>query len=88
MHSLVQEATGVDFYQYGDDIEAAKAAVMNFFDGHLERHDTGTILKSPSMGHLLNEVLSQPLQLWYLVLKKIFPFSECQSFSCRVVLTC
>jgi lysyl-tRNA synthetase class 2 len=72
MHSLVQEATGVDFYQYGDDMEAAKAAVMNFFEGHLERHDTGTILKSPSMGHLLNEVLSQPLQLCYLVLKKIF----------------
>ena len=80
MHSLVQEATGVDFYQYGDDIEAAKAAVMNFFDGHLERHDTGTILKSPSMGHLLNQVLSQPLQLWYLVLKKIFPLFGMSKF--------
>lgn len=80
MHSLVQEATGVDFYQYGDDIEAAKAAVMNFFEGHLERHDTGTILKSPSMGHLLNEVLSEPLQLWYFVLKKTFSLSRMSKF--------
>lgn len=62
MHSLVQEATGVDFYQYGDDMEAAKAAVMNFFEGHLERHDTGTILKSPSMGHLLNEVFEMVVE--------------------------
>lgn len=74
MHSLVQEATGVDFYQYGDDIDAAKAAVMSFFEGHLERHDTGTILKSPSMGHLLNEVLTTSAIVIFSFEKTCFPF--------------
>lgn len=56
MHSLVQEVTGIDFASFGNDIEAAKDAAMSYFEGHLERHDTGTIMKSPSIGHLLNEV--------------------------------
>jgi len=57
MHSLVQEVTGIDFASYGNDLEAAKAAAMSFFEGHIERHDTGTILKCPSVGHLVNEVI-------------------------------
>lgn len=56
MHSLVQEVTGIDFASFNNDLEAAKAAAMSFFDGHLERHDAGNILKSPSIGHMVNEV--------------------------------
>ena len=63
MHSLVQEVTGIDFASFDDDIEAAKDAAMSFFEGHLERHDTGTIMKSPSIGHLVNEVIDTGLKI-------------------------
>lgn len=63
MHSLVQDVTGIDFASYGNDLEAAKAAAMSFFEGHIERHDTGTILKSPSVGHLVNEVMTTRLKI-------------------------
>lgn len=62
MHSLVQDVTGIDFASYGNDLEAAKAAAMSFFEGHIERHDTGTILKSPSVGHLVNEVFEMVVE--------------------------
>ncbi|KAG0563488.1 hypothetical protein KC19_8G035200 [Ceratodon purpureus] len=62
MHSLVQEVTGIDFASFGDDIEAAKDAAMGFFEGHLERHDTGTIMKSPSIGHLVNEIFEMVVE--------------------------
>jgi hypothetical protein len=63
MHSLVQEVTGIDFASFGDDIEAAKGAAMSYFEGHIERHDTGTIMKSPSIGHLVNEVMATGLKI-------------------------
>jgi hypothetical protein len=56
MHSLVAEVTGIDFASFGSDIVAAKAATLEYFNGQIERHDTGAIHKSPSIGHLLNEV--------------------------------
>lgn len=64
MHSLVQEVTGIDFASYSNDLEAAKAAAMSFFEGHIERHDTGTIMKSPSAGHLVNEVMAACLNIY------------------------
>lgn len=62
MHSLVEEVTGINFASFGDDIEAAKNAAVSFFAGHIERHDTGTILKAPSIGHLVNEVIAAYLE--------------------------
>lgn len=62
MHSLVEEVTGINFASFGDDIEAAKNAAVSFFAGHIERHDTGTILKAPSIGHLVNEVFEMVVE--------------------------
>lgn len=70
MHSLVEEVTGIDFASYGSDLDAAKAAAMSFFEGHIERHDTGTIMKSPSLGHLVNEVMASFVLL-------LFALREC-----------
>ena len=55
IHSLIQEVTGIDFASSGDDIGSA----LSFFEGHIERRDSGTIRKSPSIGHLVNEIIAK-----------------------------
>ncbi|CAM6057127.1 unnamed protein product [Sphagnum tenellum] len=62
MHSLVAEVTGIDFATFGSDIVAAKAATLEYFKGQIERHDTAAIHKSPSIGHLLNEVFEMVVE--------------------------
>ncbi|TVU10704.1 hypothetical protein EJB05_44248 [Eragrostis curvula] len=50
MHSLVKEATGIDFSSFGKDVEAAKNAVRGLLS-----NDT-SLQACSSVGHVLNEV--------------------------------
>jgi lysyl-tRNA synthetase, class II len=58
MHSLVKEATGVDFHEFGNNVEAAKEAARESFKAHSEGKDNSSSLLEvcSSVGHVLNEV--------------------------------
>ncbi|TVU10643.1 hypothetical protein EJB05_44187 [Eragrostis curvula] len=51
MHSLVKEATGIDFSSFGQDVEAAKNAVRGLLS-----NDSTSLQACSSVGHVLNEV--------------------------------
>lgn len=56
MHSLVKEATGIDFNSFGQDVESAKRAVRGL-PGFVVGNSESTSLKAcSSVGHVLNEV--------------------------------
>ncbi|KAI7836054.1 hypothetical protein COHA_010056 [Chlorella ohadii] len=57
MHELVQEKTGVDFEQFGADLEAARAAALEALRQHPDTQPVqAAVAKAPSVGHVLNEV--------------------------------
>lgn len=56
MHNLVREATGIDFKNFGDDLEAAKEHTRNAVDILGDVLDKSSIESCSSVGHLLNEV--------------------------------
>ncbi|KAJ4791044.1 Lysine--tRNA ligase [Rhynchospora pubera] len=58
MHSLVKEATGVDFHEFGNNVEAAKEAARGIFKAQSEGKDnTSSLVEAcTSVGHVLNEV--------------------------------
>ncbi|XP_024031998.1 lysine--tRNA ligase, chloroplastic/mitochondrial isoform X2 [Morus notabilis] len=55
MHNLVKEATGIDFKEFGSDLEVAKEVTLRTLV-NLENQEKSSIRASPSVGHLLNEV--------------------------------
>ncbi|CAN6169975.1 unnamed protein product [Urochloa humidicola] len=56
MHSLVKEATGIDFNSFGQDVESAKSAAIAL-PGIKDGSSEITSLQScSSVGHILNEV--------------------------------
>lgn len=56
MHSLVKEATGIDFNSFGEDVESAKNAARGL-SGVKEGNSESTSLQAcSSVGHVLNEV--------------------------------
>ncbi|XP_047330462.1 lysine--tRNA ligase, chloroplastic/mitochondrial [Impatiens glandulifera] len=56
MHSLVKEATEIDFIGIGDDLRAAKDITIKTLGNILEHKDKISIENCPSVGHVLNEV--------------------------------
>ncbi|KAF3444386.1 hypothetical protein FNV43_RR14078 [Rhamnella rubrinervis] len=55
MHSLVKEATGIDFNELSNDLKLAKEVTLKTL-GDLDNKDKSSIQACPSVGHLLNEV--------------------------------
>ncbi|MCH1923070.1 hypothetical protein L9G15_27035, partial [Shewanella sp. A3A] len=53
MHSLVKEATGIDFNSFGEDLESAKNAARGI---KTESNENISLQACPSVGHVLNEV--------------------------------
>ncbi|KAK3163258.1 hypothetical protein QOZ80_1AG0001330 [Eleusine coracana subsp. coracana] len=56
MHSLVKEATGIDFNSFGQDVEAAKIAVRGVLGIKTGSNDRTSLQACASVGHVLNEV--------------------------------
>ncbi|GJM99636.1 hypothetical protein PR202_ga16757 [Eleusine coracana subsp. coracana] len=56
MHSLVKEATGIDFNSFGHDVEAAKNAVRGLLGIKTGSNDSTSLQDCLSVGHVLNEV--------------------------------
>ncbi|ERN01851.1 hypothetical protein AMTRI_Chr06g175680 [Amborella trichopoda] len=56
MHNLVKEATGIDFSEMGDDVNAAKAAAITALGLASDNKDKFAIETCSSVGHVLNEV--------------------------------
>lgn len=67
MHSLVKDATGVDFHEFGNNAEAAKEAARAIFKARSEGKDNSSSLVEAcsSVGHVLNEVKVQGLHISY-----------------------
>lgn len=55
MHNLVKEATGIDFKEFGSDLEVAKEVTLRTLV-NLDNQEESSIRACPSVGHLLNEV--------------------------------
>ncbi|EXC34535.1 Lysine--tRNA ligase [Morus notabilis] len=58
MHNLVKEATGIDFKEFGSDLEVAKEVTLRTLV-NLENQEKSSIRASPSVGHLLNEMTNK-----------------------------
>lgn len=56
MHNLVKETSGIDFNEFGNDLEVAKRVTLDTLGKNLDNKDQGSIQACQSVGHLLNEV--------------------------------
>ncbi|XP_022732559.1 lysine--tRNA ligase, chloroplastic/mitochondrial isoform X3 [Durio zibethinus] len=56
MHNLVEEVTGIDFTELGNDLKVAKDVILKALGVGLDIKDKFSIESCPSLGHLLNEV--------------------------------
>lgn len=56
MHSLVKEATGIDFNSFGQDVEYAKRAVRGLPGFVVGNSESTSLQACSSVGHVLNEV--------------------------------
>ncbi|XP_058743334.1 lysine--tRNA ligase, chloroplastic/mitochondrial [Vicia villosa] len=56
MHNLVKEISGIDFNEFGNDLEVAKQATLSSLENNLDNKDKASIEACQSVGHLLNEV--------------------------------
>ncbi|MED6182557.1 Lysine--tRNA ligase, chloroplastic/mitochondrial [Stylosanthes scabra] len=56
MHNLVKEVSGIDFSEFGDDLEVAKKVTLGTLGNNLDAKDKASIEACQSVGHLLNEV--------------------------------
>ncbi|CAA0829024.1 Lysyl-tRNA synthetase- class II [Striga hermonthica] len=56
MHNLVQEATRIDFNEFGDDLTTAKQVVLETLDICRDNQIKSSIEACSSVGHMLNEV--------------------------------
>lgn len=55
MHSLVKEATGIDFNSFGEDVESAKNATRGLLGIKAESIEN-SLQACSCVGHVLNEV--------------------------------
>ncbi|CAN4113810.1 unnamed protein product [Withania somnifera] len=62
MHSLVREATGIDFKNFGDDLKAAKEFTRKAIDIIGDDLDKSSIEECSSVGHLLNKVFEMVVE--------------------------
>ncbi|RWW88240.1 hypothetical protein BHE74_00002893 [Ensete ventricosum] len=56
MHNLVKEATGIDFDEFKNNLEAAKRVARGILGSRSENNDGHLVETCPSVGHVLNEV--------------------------------
>ncbi|KAL6871573.1 hypothetical protein ACP4OV_014402 [Aristida adscensionis] len=56
MHSLVKEATGIDFKSFGQDVESAKNAARGLPGMKIGSNESTSLQACSSVGHVLNEV--------------------------------
>ncbi|CAN6195166.1 unnamed protein product [Urochloa humidicola] len=56
MHSLVKEATGIDFNSFGQDVESAKSAARALPGIKVGSSESTSLQSCSSVGHVLNEV--------------------------------
>ncbi|XP_062179187.1 lysine--tRNA ligase, chloroplastic/mitochondrial-like isoform X2 [Phragmites australis] len=56
MHSLVKEATGIDFNSFGQDVESAKNAAKGLSGVKIGINESTSLKACSSVGHVLNEV--------------------------------
>ncbi|KAL6639128.1 hypothetical protein ACP70R_022858 [Stipagrostis hirtigluma subsp. patula] len=56
MHSLVKEATGIDFSSFGQDVESAKNAARGVPGIKIGSDESTSLQACSSVGHVLNEV--------------------------------
>ncbi|CAL9109851.1 unnamed protein product [Musa acuminata var. zebrina] len=56
MHNLVKEATGIDFDEFKNNLEAAKRVARGILGSGSENNDSHLVETCPSVGHVLNEI--------------------------------
>ena len=56
MHSLVKEATRIDFNSFGQDVESAKNAARGLPGIKTGSNESTSLQACSSVGHVLNEV--------------------------------
>nr|XP_018686457.1 PREDICTED: lysine--tRNA ligase, chloroplastic/mitochondrial isoform X1 [Musa acuminata subsp. malaccensis] len=56
MHNLVKEATGIDFDEFKNNLEAAKRVARGILGSRSENNDSHLVETCPSVGHVLNEI--------------------------------
>ncbi|KAF8758231.1 hypothetical protein HU200_010598 [Digitaria exilis] len=56
MHSLVKEATGINFSGFGQDVESAKSAARGLLGIRVGSSESTSLQSCSSVGHVLNEV--------------------------------
>ncbi|KAF8762852.1 hypothetical protein HU200_008989 [Digitaria exilis] len=56
MHSLVKEATGINFSSFGQDVESAKSAARGLLGIKVGSSESTSLQSCSSVGHVLNEV--------------------------------
>lgn len=82
MHNLVKEIAGIDFNEFGDDIEVAKRVTLDTLGKNLDNKDKGSIEACRSIGHLLNEVdFIQSIQFLFFSFDKFSSFLQLHFFS-------
>ncbi|KAM0045097.1 putative lysine--tRNA ligase [Helianthus debilis subsp. tardiflorus] len=62
MHNLVKEATGIDFIELGNDLNAVKEATFNALNMGPNNQDRHLIEACSSVGHVLNEVFEMVVE--------------------------
>ncbi|KAL8245564.1 hypothetical protein R6Q59_011822 [Mikania micrantha] len=62
MHNLVKEATGIDFIELGNDLNAVKEATFNALNMSPNNQDRHLIEACSSVGHVLNEVFEMVVE--------------------------
>ncbi|KAK1429069.1 hypothetical protein QVD17_11268 [Tagetes erecta] len=62
MHNLVKEATGIDFIELGNDLNAVKEATLNALNMGPNNQDRNLIEACSSVGHVLNEVFERVVE--------------------------
>ncbi|WOG82839.1 hypothetical protein DCAR_0102007 [Daucus carota subsp. sativus] len=56
MHNLVKEATGIDFTEFGSDLEKAKDVTLSSLNIGSNNQEANSVRACQSIGHVLNEV--------------------------------
>lgn len=56
MHNLVKEATGIDFTEFGSDLNKAKDVTLSSLNMGSNNQEANSIRACQSIGHVLNEV--------------------------------
>ncbi|KAL8099430.1 lysine--tRNA ligase, chloroplastic/mitochondrial [Apium graveolens] len=62
MHNLVKEATGIDFAEFGSDLNKAKDVTLSSLNMGSNNQEANSIRACQSIGHVLNEVFEMVVE--------------------------